>query len=218
MTKIKAVFNWSGGKASCSVLWRALQSGRYEIVALLTTADRDTGRSTMHAIPEELLHAQAERIGIPLHIVRIPDAQGKSSVLSRKIRLSVHMDRDTVTDLLHPLRPQIKLFQKRPDQPGRHAPMLPPAILFPKGQTVTHIVQKTADHQPFLVQALPAGDLPGGMGHPVGMLQAVLPIRRMLPEKSAVREPLPQKGFCFLYIGHGLSPFAVMILYSISAA
>lgn len=69
MGPIKAVFNWSGGKDSAHALLRAIQSGRYEIVALLTTVNRDTRRSTMHGIPTLLLQAQAESIGIPLHVV-----------------------------------------------------------------------------------------------------------------------------------------------------
>lgn len=69
MERIKAVFNWSGGKDSAHALLRAMQSGRYEIVALLTTVNRATRRSTMHGIPMPLLEAQACSIGIPLHIV-----------------------------------------------------------------------------------------------------------------------------------------------------
>lgn len=69
MERIKAVFNWSGGKDSAHALWRAVESQRYEIVALLTTVNRDTRRSTMHGIPLPLLQAQAESIGIPLAIV-----------------------------------------------------------------------------------------------------------------------------------------------------
>ncbi len=69
MEKIKAVFNWSGGKDSAHALWRAVRSGRYEIIALLTTVNRDTHRSTMHGIPMPLLEAQAESIGIPLQVV-----------------------------------------------------------------------------------------------------------------------------------------------------
>lgn len=69
MERIKAVFNWSGGKDSAHALLRAMQSGKYEIVALLTTVNRDTHRSTMHGIPTALLQAQADSIGIPLHIV-----------------------------------------------------------------------------------------------------------------------------------------------------
>ena len=49
----------------CGML--AMRSGDYEIVALLTTVDGSTRRSTMHGIPAALLQAQAERIGIPLY-------------------------------------------------------------------------------------------------------------------------------------------------------
>lgn len=76
MERIKAVFNWSGGKDSAHALLRALQSGQYEIAALLTTVNRDTRRSTMHGIPLPLLRAQAESIGIPLHIVDLKPEGG----------------------------------------------------------------------------------------------------------------------------------------------
>ena len=58
MERIKAVFNWSGGKDSAHALWRALSSEQYEILALLTTINRSTHRSTMHDIPLGLLQAQ----------------------------------------------------------------------------------------------------------------------------------------------------------------
>lgn len=66
---IKAVFNWSGGKDSALALWKAMQSGEYEIIALLTTVNRATYRSTMHGIPLNLLEQQAASIGIPLYVV-----------------------------------------------------------------------------------------------------------------------------------------------------
>ena len=69
MERIKAVFNWSGGKDSAHALLRVQQAGIYEIIALLTTVNCTTHRSTMHGIPLPLLQAQADSIGIPLHIV-----------------------------------------------------------------------------------------------------------------------------------------------------
>ena len=69
MNKKKAVFNWSGGKDSAHALLRAMQSNEYEIVALLTTVNRDTLRSTMHSIPVHLLEEQSRKIGIPLKIL-----------------------------------------------------------------------------------------------------------------------------------------------------
>ncbi len=69
--KNKAVFNWSGGKDSALALYKILQEQEYEVVALLTTVNRDNRRSTMHAIPVSLLEKQADSLGIPLYIVNL---------------------------------------------------------------------------------------------------------------------------------------------------
>lgn len=69
--KIKAVFNWSGGKDSALALHEAIRSGKYEIVSLLTTTSAESGKSTMHYIPGSLLEKQAESIGIPLYKVAL---------------------------------------------------------------------------------------------------------------------------------------------------
>ena len=65
----KAVFNWSGGKDSALALYKAQQSGAYEIVSLLTTVNRDSARSSMHGIPVGLLRRQADSIGLPLYTI-----------------------------------------------------------------------------------------------------------------------------------------------------
>lgn len=88
MNKIKAVFNWSGGKDSAHALLRAIESEKYEIVALLTTVNRDTHRSTMHGIPLPLLEAQAASIGIPLYIVDLTpkgNMEDYSSAMSQAV-------------------------------------------------------------------------------------------------------------------------------------
>ncbi len=69
--KKKAVFNWSGGKDSALALLKILASDEYEVLALLTTINHNTQRSSMHAIPLSLLQAQAKSIGIPLYIVEL---------------------------------------------------------------------------------------------------------------------------------------------------
>lgn len=89
MGKIKAVFNWSGGKDSAHALLRAIESEKYEIVALLTTVNRDTHRSTMHGIPLPLLEAQATSIGIPLYIVDLTpkgNMEDYSSAMSQAVQ------------------------------------------------------------------------------------------------------------------------------------
>lgn len=67
--RIKAVFNWSGGKDSALALHKALSCGQYEIVSLLTTINNDNKRSSMHAIPQSLIDAQARSIGLPMYYV-----------------------------------------------------------------------------------------------------------------------------------------------------
>jgi uncharacterized protein (TIGR00290 family) len=60
------IFCWSGGKDSALCLHRVLQSGRYEVVCLLTTLNEHYRRVSMHGVREELLEAQARSIGLPL--------------------------------------------------------------------------------------------------------------------------------------------------------
>ena len=100
MERIKAVFNWSGGKDSAHALLRAQQSGLYEIVALLTTFNRDTRRSTMHGIPLPLLEAQAERIGIPLYAVDLTPKGNMEDYESAMSRAVVHFKAQGVTHFI----------------------------------------------------------------------------------------------------------------------
>lgn len=65
----KAVFNWSGGKDSALALYKILQSNSVEVIALFTTFNDESQKSSMHSIPLELLTKQAESIGIPLFTV-----------------------------------------------------------------------------------------------------------------------------------------------------
>lgn len=82
------MFNWSGGKDSALALWQVMQSGAYEIVALLTTVNGDTHASSMHAIPSGLLAAQAEAIGLPLRVVDLPP-EGNMQAYEEAMRQAV---------------------------------------------------------------------------------------------------------------------------------
>jgi uncharacterized protein (TIGR00290 family) len=64
-----AAVSWSGGKDSCLALLVAAESG-LSVRTLLTTADED-GASRSHALPRELLRAQADAIGAELRFVAI---------------------------------------------------------------------------------------------------------------------------------------------------
>lgn len=66
LSKPKALFCWSGGKDSALALHKVLQEGKYEVMSLLTTINRQMKRVSMHGVPEALIEAQAVSIGLPL--------------------------------------------------------------------------------------------------------------------------------------------------------
>ncbi|QCX54325.1 adenine nucleotide alpha hydrolase [Elizabethkingia sp. JS20170427COW] len=69
--KKKVVFNWSGGKDSALALRNILLDQQYEVVSLLTTINKETSTSSIHAIPLELLLKQAESIELPLYTIAL---------------------------------------------------------------------------------------------------------------------------------------------------
>ena len=68
----KAWLAWSSGKDSAWALHSVRQRSEFEIVALLTTVNRDYQRVAMHAVRESLLEIQAAATGLPLVKVMIP--------------------------------------------------------------------------------------------------------------------------------------------------
>lgn len=58
--------SWSGGKDSCLAFHRAAKTGKP--AALLTMFGENGSRSRSHGLRPELLRAQAEALGLPLHI------------------------------------------------------------------------------------------------------------------------------------------------------
>lgn len=69
----KAIFNWSGGKDSSLCLYHVLKNQDYAIQCLLTSVSETYQRISMHGVRVELLDIQAERLGIPLIKLLIPD-------------------------------------------------------------------------------------------------------------------------------------------------
>lgn len=61
------VASWSGGKDSAMAYYRALKSGMTP-KRLLTMFQEDEEVSKSHALPFEVVQAQAERVGVPLMI------------------------------------------------------------------------------------------------------------------------------------------------------
>ncbi len=64
-----AYLNWSSGKDSALALYKALQSGSYDVQTLFTIIKKENSRIAMHEIGIDLLKRQAESIGIPLTVL-----------------------------------------------------------------------------------------------------------------------------------------------------
>ena len=83
----KAVFNWSGGKDSALALQKVLEEKEFEVLALLTTMNEETSKSSMHSIPLEILERQAESIGIPLYpVVSSTSLKNYDSTMSEAVQ------------------------------------------------------------------------------------------------------------------------------------
>ncbi|QYG95350.1 adenine nucleotide alpha hydrolase [Iamia sp. SCSIO 61187] len=63
---------WSSGKDSALALHDALDDRGLEVVGLLTTLDQVSAAVTMHDVPRALVEAQAAALGLPLHVVEVP--------------------------------------------------------------------------------------------------------------------------------------------------
>lgn len=69
---VRVLVSWSSGKDAAWVLHRYRLSAGVEVAALVSTVERETGRVAMHTVRRELLHAQAEALGLPLWEVALP--------------------------------------------------------------------------------------------------------------------------------------------------
>jgi uncharacterized protein (TIGR00290 family) len=64
--------SWSSGKDSFFALEMVRRQGSADVRGLLVTVNADADRVAMHAVRRTLLETQAERLGLPLHVVEIP--------------------------------------------------------------------------------------------------------------------------------------------------
>jgi uncharacterized protein (TIGR00290 family) len=67
----RAWMSWSSGKDSTLALHVARQEGM-SVTTLLTTINAEAQRVAMHGVRRELLEAQADRLGLDLHVVDLP--------------------------------------------------------------------------------------------------------------------------------------------------
>lgn len=68
----KALMSWSSGKDSTFGLHVVQSAGDMEVVGLVTTVNTTAGRVAMHAVRRVLLEAQADALGLPVHVVELP--------------------------------------------------------------------------------------------------------------------------------------------------
>jgi diphthamide synthase (EF-2-diphthine--ammonia ligase) len=69
----KTVFHWSGGKDSALALYHLRQDDAHHDVQLLTTASEALDRVSMHGVRTALVEEQAEALGLPLRLLRLPE-------------------------------------------------------------------------------------------------------------------------------------------------
>lgn len=65
--------HWSGGKDSALALYHSLQDKSCDVCYLLTSLNDSFRRVSMHGVREELLDQQAQRLGIELLKLRLPE-------------------------------------------------------------------------------------------------------------------------------------------------
>jgi uncharacterized protein (TIGR00290 family) len=68
----RAWLSWSSGKDSTLALATAREDPGLVVVGLLTTINEGAQRVAMHAVRRSLLEAQADALGLPLHVVELP--------------------------------------------------------------------------------------------------------------------------------------------------
>lgn len=66
------VLLWSGGKDAMLALDVLYSQSPRRVGALLTTVTEEDERVTMHGTPLALIEHQAEALGVPLHVMRVP--------------------------------------------------------------------------------------------------------------------------------------------------
>jgi diphthamide synthase (EF-2-diphthine--ammonia ligase) len=69
----QALLSWSGGKDAALALYHALRNPELAVTHLLTSVNAHHERVSMHGVRRALLEAQAERIGLTLTQLCLPE-------------------------------------------------------------------------------------------------------------------------------------------------
>ncbi len=83
------VLLWSGGKDATLALDVLHSQSPRRIGALLTTVVEDTERVTMHGTPLQLIEQQADALGLPLHVMRVPTTMPPNDVYEARLEAAL---------------------------------------------------------------------------------------------------------------------------------
>lgn len=70
---MNALLFWSSGKDACLALYRVQQEKKLNIKGLLSTISKETEKVAFHQTPRESLELQASALGLPLHLIELPE-------------------------------------------------------------------------------------------------------------------------------------------------
>lgn len=74
---------WSGGKDAALTLEALRGDDAYAVEALVTTIVEEVETVTMHGVPRALIEAQADALGLPLHVMRVPPSPSNATYEER---------------------------------------------------------------------------------------------------------------------------------------
>jgi uncharacterized protein (TIGR00290 family) len=92
MVATRAWMSWSSGKDSTYALHAVQEDPAVTVTALLVTVNADADRVAMHAVRRTLLEVQADRLGLPLHVVEIP-SPCPNEIYEREMARALHAAR-----------------------------------------------------------------------------------------------------------------------------
>ena len=96
----KVILAWSGGKDSAISLYESQRSGKYEIVSLLTTINKDYDRVSMHGVRRILVEQQASSLGLPIKEVFVPKDCSNGEYEARMTEVLTRFKQDGITQVV----------------------------------------------------------------------------------------------------------------------
>jgi len=96
----KVILAWSGGKDSAMSLYEVQSSGKYEIVSLLTTINKDYDRVSMHGVRRTLVEQQALSLGLPMEKVLVPKSCSNEEYEARMGEVLTRFKQDGINQVV----------------------------------------------------------------------------------------------------------------------